>query len=130
MARSVIRPMPTEWWLRPVRRHARVGEHNAVVWKFVNVSPPAASRSIVGVCDVGAVGAGLGEADVVEQHHDDVGRAVVGANRFRPPRFGVGIPAAETAFELSGFHLRTLVRHGVGVQAPNSVMASPIAPAR
>ncbi len=27
--------MPTEWWLRPVNRHARVGEHSAVVWKFV-----------------------------------------------------------------------------------------------
>ncbi|MEZ5739820.1 MAG: hypothetical protein R3E68_10425 [Burkholderiaceae bacterium] len=27
--------MPTEWWLRPVSRQARVGEHSAVVWKFV-----------------------------------------------------------------------------------------------
>jgi hypothetical protein len=27
--------MPTEWWFRPVRRHARVGEHRAVVWKLL-----------------------------------------------------------------------------------------------
>ena len=29
-----MRPMPFEWWLRPVSRHARVGEHSAVVWKL------------------------------------------------------------------------------------------------
>src|SRR5262249_57523957 len=44
-----MRPMPTRWWLRPVSTHARVGEHSAVVWKFVYCSPPAASRSNVGV---------------------------------------------------------------------------------
>ena len=27
--------MPTLWWLRPLSRQARVGEHNAVVWKLV-----------------------------------------------------------------------------------------------
>ena len=27
--------IPTEWWLRPVTRHERVGEHSAVVVKFV-----------------------------------------------------------------------------------------------
>jgi hypothetical protein len=27
--------MPTEWWLRPVKSAARVGEQSAVVWKFV-----------------------------------------------------------------------------------------------
>jgi len=27
--------IPTLWWLRPVSRHARDGEHNAVVWKPV-----------------------------------------------------------------------------------------------
>ncbi len=27
--------MPTEWWFRPVRRLARVGEQRAVVWKLV-----------------------------------------------------------------------------------------------
>jgi hypothetical protein len=26
-------PTPFEWWLRPVIRHARVGEQMAVVWK-------------------------------------------------------------------------------------------------
>ena len=41
--------MPTEWWLRPVIRQARVGEHNAVVWKFAMRTPPAARRSISGV---------------------------------------------------------------------------------
>ena len=41
--------IPTEWWLRPVSRQARVGEHRAVVWKFVYRRPPAASRSKFGV---------------------------------------------------------------------------------
>ena len=27
--------MPTEWWLRPVSRHARVGEQMEVVWKLL-----------------------------------------------------------------------------------------------
>ena len=47
IARSVMRPMPFEWWLRPVSTHDRVGEHSAVVWKFVNRSPSAASASNV-----------------------------------------------------------------------------------
>ena len=47
--RSGIIPMPTRWWLRPVRMQARVGEQNAVVWKFVYRSPSEASRLIVGV---------------------------------------------------------------------------------
>ena len=34
MARSVIPPMAHVWWLRPVSRQARVGEHIAVVWKL------------------------------------------------------------------------------------------------
>src|SRR5688572_10606278 len=42
-------PMPTVWWFRPDSIAARVGEHNAVVWKRVNFSPSAASRSNVGV---------------------------------------------------------------------------------
>jgi hypothetical protein len=41
--------IPTAWWLRPVRRHARVGEQRAVVWNPVDRIPSAASRSIVGV---------------------------------------------------------------------------------
>jgi hypothetical protein len=32
---SEITPKPTAWWLRPVKSAARVGEHSAVVWKFV-----------------------------------------------------------------------------------------------
>ena len=31
VAISVIAPMPTEWWLRPVSSAARVGEHTAVL---------------------------------------------------------------------------------------------------
>ena len=27
--------IPTLWWLRPVSRAARVGEHSGVTWKFV-----------------------------------------------------------------------------------------------
>ena len=32
VAVSVMLPMPTEWWLRPVSRACRVGAHRAVVW--------------------------------------------------------------------------------------------------
>ena len=42
-------PMPTEWWLRPVSSACRVGAHSAVVWNRLYRSPPAASRSAVGV---------------------------------------------------------------------------------
>src|ERR1700712_4966633 len=42
-------PMPTAWWLRPLSRAARVGEHNAVVWKRVYFSPVDARRSAVGM---------------------------------------------------------------------------------
>ena len=48
-ARSATRPMPLRWWLRPVSRHARVGEHSAVVWKLPRRTPPAARPSITGV---------------------------------------------------------------------------------
>jgi hypothetical protein len=41
--------MPTEWWLRPVRRAARVGEQTGVTWKSVKRRPRAASRSMFGV---------------------------------------------------------------------------------
>ena len=49
VAISVIAPIPTEWWLRPVSRAWRVGEQSAVVWKRMYLSPPFASRSAVGV---------------------------------------------------------------------------------
>src|SRR5206468_4371998 len=42
-------PIPTVWWLRPVRSAALVGAQSAVVWKRLYFSPPAASRSAVGV---------------------------------------------------------------------------------
>ena len=42
-------PIPTVWWLRPLSRAARVGEHSAVVWKRVYFRPSAARRSNVGV---------------------------------------------------------------------------------
>jgi hypothetical protein len=49
VAVSVMLPIPTEWWLRPVSNAWRVGAHSAVVWKRLYRSPPAASRSAVGV---------------------------------------------------------------------------------
>src|SRR6187200_2363238 len=49
VASSVIPPMPTVWWFRPVRRACLVGEHSAVVWKRLYFRPPAARRSAVGV---------------------------------------------------------------------------------
>ena len=49
VAVSVMLPIPTEWWLRPVSSACRVGAHSAVVWNRLNLSPPAASRSAVGV---------------------------------------------------------------------------------
>src|SRR5215475_14671366 len=42
-------PMPTLWWLRPVRSAARVGEHSAVVWNWLYLKPLFAKRSRVGV---------------------------------------------------------------------------------
>ena len=33
VAVSVMLPIPTEWWFRPVSRAWRVGAHRAVVWK-------------------------------------------------------------------------------------------------
>src|SRR5947209_15435545 len=42
-------PIPTEWWLRPDSNAARVGAHNAVVWKRLYFKPFPASRSAVGV---------------------------------------------------------------------------------
>src|SRR5690349_24033480 len=49
VANSVMAPMPTEWWLRPVSRADRVGEQSAVVWNRVYLRPPWASRSKLGV---------------------------------------------------------------------------------
>jgi len=48
-AASVIVAIPLVVWLRPVIRHERVGEHRAVVWKFVYVRPRSAIRLMFGV---------------------------------------------------------------------------------
>ena len=32
VAVSVMLPIPTEWWFRPVSSACRVGAHRAVVW--------------------------------------------------------------------------------------------------
>src|SRR5262245_44912468 len=42
-------PIPTLWWLRPVRSAARVGEQSAVVWNSLYLKPLFARRSRVGV---------------------------------------------------------------------------------
>src|SRR6185312_10137979 len=49
VAVSVMLPIPTEWWLRPLSIAARVGAHSAVVWNRLYLSPPPANRSAVGV---------------------------------------------------------------------------------
>src|SRR5262245_8015047 len=49
VANSAMLPIPVEWWLRPVRSAARVGEHRAVVWKLLYLSPRRATRSRLGV---------------------------------------------------------------------------------
>src|SRR5262245_26159586 len=49
VANSVMLPIPVEWWLRPVRSAARVGEHRAVVLKLLYLSPRRATRSRFGV---------------------------------------------------------------------------------
>src|SRR5215218_8248975 len=42
-------PIPTVWWLRPVRSACRVGEQSAVVWKRLYLRPFTARRSAFGV---------------------------------------------------------------------------------
>src|SRR4051812_37993309 len=49
VAVSVMLPIDTEWWLRPVRSACRVGAHRAVVWNRLKRRPPWARRSAVGV---------------------------------------------------------------------------------
>jgi hypothetical protein len=48
-AASVMQAMLFRVWLRPVSRHERVGEHSAVVCHWVNRTPSAAIRSMLGV---------------------------------------------------------------------------------
>src|SRR3954467_7795912 len=44
-----MQAIPFVVWVRPVIRHDRVGEHSAVVWKFVKRRPRSASRWTFGV---------------------------------------------------------------------------------
>ena len=71
--------MPTAWWLRPVSRHARVGEQIAVTWKRLYARPVGGEPVDVRRRDVGAEAPELPEAEVVE--HDD-------ARRWAPPAPG------------------------------------------
>src|SRR5262249_27340119 len=45
----MMTPVAQLWWLRPVIRAARVGEHRAVVWNRLYLIPRLASLSKVGV---------------------------------------------------------------------------------
>ena len=75
-------PMPTEWWLRPVSRQARLGEHSAVVWKLLNRSTDRGQPVDVRRVDVRPVAAEVGEPHVVEHDEHDVGaprRGIIGA---------------------------------------------------
>src|ERR1700683_803606 len=46
---SARKPIPTAWWLRPVKKEARVGEHSEVTWNRLKRAPPAARASMWGV---------------------------------------------------------------------------------
>ena len=46
---SVIEPDRLTCWLRPVRKHDRVGEHSAVVCHWEYISPLSASFCITGI---------------------------------------------------------------------------------
>ena len=76
VAVSVMLPIPTEWWLRPVSSAWRVGAHSAVVWKRLYRSPPAASRSAVGVWHGPPNALDAPKPDVVEQDDQHVRRAL------------------------------------------------------
>src|SRR5262249_60163822 len=49
VAVSMTEPVLQEWWLRPVSRAMRVGEHRAGVWKRLYLRPFRASFSQVGM---------------------------------------------------------------------------------
>jgi hypothetical protein len=46
---SEMQAIPFVVWFLPVMRHDRVGEHRAVVWKFVYLMPRCAIRLMLGV---------------------------------------------------------------------------------
>ena len=67
--------MPTAWWLRPVKKDARVGEHREVTWKRLKGAPPAARRVHVRAWRCRSRRAQVAEAGVVEHDGHHVGRA-------------------------------------------------------
>ena len=113
MARSATRPIPFRWWLRPVSRQARVGEHSAVVRKLARRTPPCGQGVDGRGVDVRAVAAELGEAHVVEDHQDDVRARPRGA--WAPRATRAPSPASHArsdpapALRLPPPHLRLLV---------------------
>src|SRR4051795_9749773 len=49
VAVSVMLPIPTEWWFRPLSMAARVGAQSAVVWTRVYFRAPRGLRGGAGV---------------------------------------------------------------------------------
>src|SRR3978361_1393469 len=95
-------PMPTEWWLRPLSRAARVGEHRAVVGKRLRRMPAGGQRVRGGGPTGAAEGARGAEADVVEQDDEHVRGALRWAQA-RDRREGPGARlSAERAGAASG----------------------------
>ena len=75
-AASVMQAIPLVVWFRPVSRHDRVGEHSAVVWKFVYRMPRCAIRLMFGVSIRPAERLHRREPDVVEHDVQDARRAL------------------------------------------------------
>ena len=71
-----MQPMPAVWWLRPVSSAWRVGEHSAVVWKRLYLSPFAARRSAVGVWIGPPKADEAPKPAVVDENDQHVGRAL------------------------------------------------------
>src|SRR4029450_2903231 len=93
---------PIEWWLRPVSKAPRDGEHNAVVWKSTYCRPEAASLSIYGVAMGPSVGTELTIADVIQHNEQDIGRPLRRVQRESrlPVRHRVLVGVADRAAEL------------------------------
>ncbi len=87
----MIPPIPTEWWLRPPSRAARVGEQRAVVWNRVYFRPLAARRSKFGVLHGPPKAELAPKPDVVDEDDEDVGCAVRWADRLDRGELGVWI---------------------------------------
>ena len=83
--------MPTAWWLRPVKKEARVGEQSDVTWNRLKRSAARGQGVHVRRPDVRAEGTQVAESGVVEDDGHHVGRA----------RRGLGV-AGETGSRLGG----------------------------